>query len=311
MSVEYADRAKSSSATGDYETLAFEVTDHIALITIDSPTNKNGFNGTMRNELIAAAQRADSDDDVRVVVLTGKGRFFCPGADLTSGGTTFDYESENNVESDQAEPVQLVDGFRRDGGGQVSLAFAALRKPIITAYNGAAVGVGATFTLPTDIRIASSEAKFGFVFVRRGLVPEAASSWFLPRIVGVSRALDWSYTGRVFGVDEALAAGLISRIVEPENLLDTALEMARDIVANASAVSLGATRQLLWGMLTADSPWEAHRVDSRTVYELGQQSDVAEGVESFLEKRAASFSLTVPQDYPDFIPSFPDKDRID
>lgn len=295
----------------EYTSIDYSVEDHVAVITMDSPHNNNGFNGTLMQDLITAAERADNDDDVRAIVLTARGRFFCPGADLSSGGSSFNYEAEDHAESDSAVPAKTIEGFRRDGGGQVALAFASLRKPIISAINGAAVGVGATMTLPTDIRIAAKNARFGFVFVRRGLVPEATSSWYLPRIVGISQALEWVYTGRVFDAEEALSAGLISKIVEPEDLLSTALGLAKEIVDSASAVSLGASRQLLWGMLTAPSPWEAHRVDSRTIVELGKRADAVEGVESFLEKRPAKFSLTVPKDYPDFIPAFPDKDQVD
>lgn len=295
----------------DYATLDYEVTDRIAVITIDNPPSRNGFNGRMRDDLIAAAKRADEDDAVRAVILTGRGRFFCPGADLSGGESTFDFTSTAHAESDEAGGLPTVDGHRRDGGGQVTLAFASLRKPMITAVNGAAVGIGATMTLPTDIRIASTEARFGFVFAHRGLVPEAASSWFLPRIVGITQALDWVYTGRVFDAEEARSAGLVSRVVEPDALLETAMGMARAIVDRASAVSLGASRQLLWSMLGASSPWEAHRRDSRLIYELGQQADAREGVQSFLDKRAPEFPMTVPADYPDYLPPFPDADRID
>lgn len=295
----------------EYTTLDYEVTDRIAVITIDNPPSRNGFNGTMRDDLIAAAMRADDDDAVRAVILTGRGKFFCPGADLSSGESTFDFTSEAHAESDESGELPTVDGHRRDGGGQVTLAFASLRKPMITAVNGAAVGIGATMTLPTDIRIASTEARFGFVFAHRGLVPEAASSWFLPRIVGITQALDWVYTGRVFDAEEASSAGLVSRVVAPDELLETAMDMARAIVDRASAVSLGASRQLLWSMLGASSPWEAHRRDSRLIYELGQGADAREGVQSFLEKRAPEFEMTVPEDYPHYLPSFPDADRID
>lgn len=295
----------------EYTTLDYEVTDRIAVITIDNPPSRNGFNGTMRDDLIAAAMRADDDDAVRAVILTGRGKFFCPGADLSSGESTFDFTSEAHAESDESGELPTVDGHRRDGGGQVTLAFASLRKPMITAVNGAAVGIGATMTLPTDLRIASTEARFGFVFAHRGLVPEAASSWFLPRIVGITQALDWVYTGRVFDAEEARSAGLVSRVVAPDELLETAMDMARAIVDRASAVSLGASRQLLWSMLGASSPWEAHRRDSRLIYELGQGADAREGVQSFLEKRAPEFEMTVPEDYPHYLPSFPDADRID
>lgn len=298
-------------ASRDYATLDYEVADRIATITIDNPPSRNGFNGTMRDELIAAAKRADGDDGVRAVILTGRGRFFCPGADLSGGESTFDFTSKRHAEADEGDSRPTVDGVRRDGGGQVALAFASLRKPIISAINGAAVGIGATMTLPTDIRIASTDARFGFVFAHRGLVPEAASSWFLPRIVGITQALDWVYTGRVFDAEEARTAGLVSRVVAPDELLDTARDMARAIVDRASAVSLGASRQLLWSMLGASSPWDAHKEDSRLIFELGQAADAREGVQSFLEKRAPDFQATVPQDYPHFLPHFPDKDRID
>ena len=303
--------ADQQASAREYTTLDYEVTDRIALITIDNPPSRNGFNGTMRDDLIAAAQRADADDAVRAVILTGRGKFFCPGADLSGGESTFDFTSEKHAESDETGELPTVDGHRRDGGGQVSLAFASMRKPMITAVNGAAVGIGATMTLPTDIRIASTEARFGFVFAHRGLVPEAASSWFLPRIVGITQALDWVYTGRVFDAEEARAAGLVSRVVAPDELLETAMDMARAIVDRASAVSLGASRQLLWSMLGASSPWEAHRRDSRLIYEMGQLADAKEGVQSFLDKRAPEFEMTVPKDYPQYLPSFPDADRID
>ena len=313
--------ADAGAPARDFQTVDYEVSDRIATITIDNPPSRNGFNGTMRDDLIAAARRADEDDAVRAVILTGRGKFFCPGADLSGGGSTFDFKSSTHAEADGDGEAggagdasggrPTVAGFRRDGGGQVALAFASLRKPIISAINGAAVGIGATMTLPTDMRIASTDARFGFVFAHRGLVPEAASSWFLPRIVGITQALDWVYTGRVFDAEEARAGGLVSRVVAPEELLATAREMALAIVERASAVSLGASRQLLWSMLTASSPWEAHQQDSRLIFELGQQADAREGVESFLEKRPPQFPGTVPADYPDFLPPFPDKDRIE
>lgn len=313
--------ADAGAPARDFQTVDYEVSDRIATITIDNPPSRNGFNGTMRDDLIAAARRADEDDAVRAVILTGRGKFFCPGADLSGGGSTFDFKSSTHAEADGDGEAggagdtsggrPTVDGFRRDGGGQVALAFASLRKPVISAINGAAVGIGATMTLPTDMRIASTDARFGFVFAHRGLVPEAASSWFLPRIVGITQALDWVYTGRVFDAEEAKAGGLVSRVVAPEELQSTAREMALAIVDRASAVSLGASRQLLWSMLTASSPWEAHRQDSRLIFELGQQADAREGVESFLEKRPPQFPATVPADYPHFLPRFPDKDRIE
>lgn len=303
--------ADQQASDREYTTLEYEAIDRIAVITIDNPPSRNGFNGTMRDDLISAATQADEDDGVRAVILTGRGKFFCPGADLSGGESTFDFTSSTHAESDEAGELPTVDGYRRDGGGQVALAFASLRKPMITAVNGAAVGIGATMTLPTDIRIASTEARFGFVFAHRGLVPEAASSWFLPRIVGITQALDWIYTGRVFDAEEARAAGLVSRVVAPDELRETALDMARAIVDRASAVSLGATRQLLWSMLGASSPWEAHRRDSRLIYEMGQAADAREGVQSFLEKRPPQFEMTVPEDYPHFLPPFPDAHRID
>ena len=311
--------ADAGAPARDFQTVDNEVSDRIATITIDNPPSRNGFNGTMRDDLIAAAKRADEDDAVRAVTLTGRGKFFCPGADLSGGGSTFDFNSpthaeadgDGDAEADTSSGRPTVAGFRRDGGGQVALAFASLRKPIISAINGAAVGIGATMTLPTDMRIASTDARFGFVFAHRGLVPEAASSWFLPRIVGITQALDWVYTGRVFDAEEAKAGGLVSRVVAPEELQSTAREMALVIVDRASAVSLGASRQLLWSMLTAASPWDAHQQDSRLIYELGQQADAREGVESFLEKRPPQFPGTVPADYPHFLPPFPDKDRIE
>jgi enoyl-CoA hydratase/carnithine racemase len=242
----------------------------------------------MAGELAAAAGRADADDDVRVVLVTGSGRDFCVGADLSGGRDTF---SGARVRDRPTEgPLgEAIGGVPRDRGGVVSLAFAALRKPVVAAVKGAAVGIGATMTLPMDVRLAGESARFGFPFVRRGIMPEAASSWFLPRVVGISQAMEWVATGRVFGAEEALRGGLVSRVVPDEDLLDTARGLAREIADNTSGVAVAAARQLLWSMLGASSPWDAHRLESLTLMELGSGPDAAEGVTSFLEKRPPHF----------------------
>jgi len=267
-----------------------EVADGVCTITLHRPERLNAFTPTMMRELIEAFDQTDADDAVRAVIVTGAGRGFCAGADLGAGGRTFDYGEQRN-------PVAI-----RDGGGQVTLRIFESRKPVIAAINGPAVGVGATMTLPMDIRIASSDARFGFVFARRGIVPEAASSWFLPRLVGVSQAAEWCFTGRVFPADEALAGRLVSRVVPPDALLDTARALAREIADNTSAVSVAVTRALLWRMLGADHPMEAHKVDSRLIYQLGRSPDAAEGVSAFLEKRPARFPMRPSSDLPDAWP---------
>lgn len=280
----------------DYEEIRYEITDHVLTITLHRPEKLNAFTERMCRELIDAFDRADVDDDVRAIVVTGAGRAFCAGADLSTGGRTFDYEAQQ----------QGIDDHR-DGGGLVSLRIFELRKPVIAAINGPAVGVGVTMTLPMDIRIASSTARFGFVFARRGIVPEACSSWFLPRVVGISQALEWAYSGRVFDADEALAGRLVGRVVEPDALLPTAYALAREIADNTSAVSVALTRALMWRMLGADHPMEAHRVDSKCIYWLGRAADAREGVSSFLEKRPARFKMSPTQDMPPFYPWWPER----
>ena len=273
-----------------YEQIRYEVRDGVATITLDRPAKLNAFTARMMRELIDAFDRADADDAVRAVIVTGAGRAFCAGADLSSGGDTFDASAVDTVET------------HRDGGGQVTLRIYESIKPVIAAINGPAVGVGITMTLPMDVRIASSAARMGFVFARRGIVPEACSSWFLPRAVGISRAAEWLYTGRVFPAEEALAAGLVSRVVAPEALLETAHGIAREIADNTSAMSVALARQLLWRMLGADHPMEAHRIDSRCIYWMGGSADAREGVSAFLEKRPAHFSLRPSADMPEFYP---------
>ena len=263
-----------------------EVADGVCTITLDRPARLNAFTTTMMRELIEAFDQTDADDAVRAVIITGAGRAFCAGADLGGGGRTFDY-------GEARDPAAI-----RDGGGQVTLRIFESKKPVIAAINGPAVGVGVTMTLPMDIRIASSDARFGFVFARRGIVPEAASSWFLPRLVGVSQAAEWCFTGRVFPADEALAGRLVSRVVPPDALLDTARGLAREIADNTSAVSVAVTRALLWRMLGADHPMEAHKVDSRLIHQLGRSPDAAEGVSAFLEKRPARFPMRPSIDLP-------------
>jgi enoyl-CoA hydratase/carnithine racemase len=264
----------------DFEQIRAETADGVLTITLNRPERLNAFTETMRRELIAAFDLADADDDVRVVVVTGAGRGFCAGADLAGGGETFDWRER---QSDEGWDVP------RDGGGQVSLRIYESTKPVIAAINGPAVGVGITMTLPMDIRLAAEGAKIGFVFTRRGIVPEACSSWFLPRIVGISQAMEWVATGRVFDAAEAHAGGLVRSVHAPDALLPAAHAIAREIADNTAPVSVALGRRLLWRMLGAEHPLEAHRADSRAMYARGQSADAREGVQSFLEKRPAVY----------------------
>jgi len=275
--------------------LLFDVADGVATITLHRPEKLNAFTVTMMKELIAAFELTDGDDAVRAVIVTGAGRAFCAGADVSGGGQTFDYESQGERE---------IREFR-DGGGLVSLRIFESKKPVIAAFNGPAVGVGVTMTLPMDIRIASTNARFGFVFARRGIVPEAASSWFLPRLVGISQAAEWCYTGRIFPAEEALTGRLVSRVVAPDALLDTARGIAREIADNTAPVSVMLTSAMLWRMLGADHPMEAHKVDSKAIFERGRSADAIEGVTAFLQKRPAAFPMRPSTDMPAFYPWWP------
>jgi enoyl-CoA hydratase/carnithine racemase len=279
----------------DFEDIRYEVADQVLTITLDRPDRLNAFTPTMGRELIEAFDRADTDDDVRAIVVTGAGRGFCAGADLGAGGATFDSRER-----------QTGDDVPRDGGGRVALRIFASTKPVIAAINGPAVGVGITMTLPMDIRLAAEDAKMGFVFTRRGIVPEACSSWFLPRIVGISQALEWTTTGRVFPAQEALAGGLVRSVHPAGELLDAARELADEIVEHTSAVSVALARRLLWTMLGAAHPMDAHRADSRAMFSRGQSGDAREGVTSFLEKRPAEFPDRVSDGLPEL---FPDREE--
>jgi enoyl-CoA hydratase/carnithine racemase len=289
-----------------YKEIAYDVADNIATLTLHRPDKLNAFTGVMMAEMIDAFDKADADDAVRVVIVTGAGRAFCAGADLSAGAKTFDYAARSDrPEKAGAETNGEVDWSSeavRDGGGRLTLRIFESKKPVIGAINGAAVGVGATMQLPMDIRIASETARFGFVFARRGIVPEACSSWFLPRLVGISKAMEWCATGRVFDAHEALAGGLVSKVVKPEVLLETARTLAREIADNTAPVSIALTRQMLWRMLGADHPMEAHKIDSRAIFARGRQGDAREGVVSFLEKRPARFPDRVSKDMPVFYP---------
>jgi enoyl-CoA hydratase/carnithine racemase len=273
-----------------YQTIATEIRDRILTITLTRPDRLNAFNSTMREELLGVLDDADADDEVRAIIFTGAGRGYCAGADLGEGGSTFD----SSAKQEDAED--------RDGGGLLTLRLFECKKPVIAAINGPAVGVGITMTLPMDIRIASDKARIGFVFARRGIVPEACSSWFLPRIVGISRAMEWVATGRVFSAQEALEGRLVSRVVPAPDLLPTARGIAAEIVENTSAVSVCLSRHLLWKMLGADHPMEAHKLDSKAIRWMGRSPDAYEGVSSFLEKRKPSFSMSASEDLPEFFP---------
>lgn len=281
----------------EYTQILFDVEDHIATITLHRPDRMNAFTGTMMNEVIDAFDHTDADDDVRAVIVTGAGRAFCAGADLGGGGETF---------AKGGSDVQTDVGVPRDGGGLTSLRIYNSKKPVIGAINGASVGVGVTMTLPMDIRLASEHAKFGFVFGRRGIVPEACSSWFLPRVVGISQAVEWCYSGRVFPAQEALDGGLVRSVHAADELIPTARAIAADIAENSAPVSVALTRQMMWRMLGADHPMEAHKADSRGILERGRSADAKEGVESFLEKRAATYTNSVSNELPDLFPEWTD-----
>jgi enoyl-CoA hydratase/carnithine racemase len=277
----------------DFEQIRAELDDGVLTITLNRPERLNAWTETMGRELAVAFDRADADDDVRVVIVTGAGRGFCAGADLASGGETFDYRAQGRE-----------DEVPRDGGGRFVLRVFESTKPVIAAINGPAVGVGATMTLPMDIRLASEEARVGFVFARRGIVPEACSSWFLPRLVGISRAMEWVATGRVFGAEEALQAGLVRSVHPGGELLDAARALAREIADNTAPVSVALARRLMWTMLGAEHPMLAHRADSRAMFARGQSADAREGIASFLEKRPADFPDRVSEGLPDVFPGW-------
>ncbi|GAA0569356.1 crotonase/enoyl-CoA hydratase family protein [Actinomadura livida] len=286
-----------------YTEIEYEVRDGIATVTLNRPHKMNAFTFTMRDEMIDAFDRIDADDDVRAVVVTGAGRAFCAGADLSGGGDTFDKDKAEAVLPGEID--RLDDGTPRDGGGMVALRVARCLKPVIGAFNGAAVGVGVTMTLPMDVRLASEKARFGFVFARRGIVTEAASSWFLPRLVGIAQAMEWAATGRVFDAREALEGRLVSRVLPPDELLPAAYALAREIADNTSAVSVATIRRLMWSGLSSPSPWDAHAADSRLMAALGGGADAIEGVSSFLEKRDAAFPMRVSKDLPPEVPDWP------
>ncbi|MDQ1695951.1 MAG: hypothetical protein QOJ03_1304 [Frankiaceae bacterium] len=273
----------------DYDEIGYDVSDGILTITLHRPDQLNAFTPVMKDELCDAFDRVDADDDVRVVVVTGAGRAFCAGADLSAGGDTFDYKRRGGT----------AQGAPRDGGGLVSLRIYECRKPVVGALNGAAVGVGLTMTLPMDVRIAADTAKLGFVFTRRGIVPEAASTWFLPRLVGPSQAAEWLYTGRVFTADEALRGGLVRSVHPVGDVLDAAYALGREIADNTAPVSVALARQLMWRGLAFASPYDSHVADSRGMHLSGQAADVREGIASFLEKRPPQFPGRVSTDVPD------------
>jgi enoyl-CoA hydratase/carnithine racemase len=277
----------------EFEQITTESDQGVLTITLNRPDRLNAWTPTMGNELIAAFDAADADDEVRAIIVTGAGRGFCAGADLAGGGATFDYRQRES-----GGPIP------RDGGGRFTLRVFESTKPVIAAINGPAVGVGATMTLPMDIRLAAEEARIGFVFARRGIVPEACSSWFLPRAVGISRAMEWVATGRVFGAQEALDAGLVRSLHPAGELLDAARSLAREIADHTAPVSVALARKLMWTMLGAEHPMIAHRADSRGMFYRGQSADAQEGVTSFLEKRAPEFPDRVSDGLPDVLPGW-------
>jgi enoyl-CoA hydratase/carnithine racemase len=280
----------------DYEQIITATDAGVLTITLNRPERLNAWTATMQSELIAAVDAADADDDVRAIIVTGAGRAFCAGADLAGGEATFDWRQREQAHADAAVP--------RDGGGRFTLRVFDSTKPVIAAINGPAVGVGATMTLPMDIRLAADDARIGFVFARRGIVPEACSSWFLPRLVGISRAMEWVATGRVFSAREALEGGLVRSLHPRDELLDAARELAREIADNTAPVSVALARRMMWRMLGAEHPMLAHRADSRGMYLRGQSADAAEGIRAFLDKRPARYADRITDGLPDIMPGW-------
>jgi enoyl-CoA hydratase/carnithine racemase len=290
----------AAAALKEFTEIKLEKEDGIAILTLHRPDKMNAFTGKMMQEMIEAFDITDADDDIRVVIVTGHGdRAFCAGADLSSGAKTFDYDKRS---SDGEAGRTASEDIQRDGGGRVTLRIFNSLKPVIGAINGAAVGIGVTMQLPMDIRLASDNARFGFVFNRRGINPEAASSWFLPRLVGIQQALDWCFTGRIFPAQEALDAGFVKAVYPQAELLDKAKELAREIADNTAAVSTTLTRHMMWRMLGASHPMEAHIVDSAAIYSRGKTEDAREGVMSFLEKRKPTYPVKVSDGMPSFFP---------
>ena len=277
-----------------YDQIKYEISDRILTITLDRPERLNAYTIQMCNDIISALDRAEADDNGRAIIVTGEGRAFCTGKDLKDRDQAFNYSATSSEN-------------HRDSGGLLALRIFELKKPVIAAINGPAVGIGITMTLPMDIRIASTDAKMGFVFTRRGIVNEACSGWFLPRIVGIAQALEWVTTGRVFSAQEALTGGLVSKVVPPEELLNTARAIALDIAQNTAPVSVALARQLLWRMLEAGHPMESHKLESRLIHWLGQQPDAIEGVTSFLDKRKPNYSMSPDKDMPEFYPWWPER----
>ncbi|MDO8704347.1 MAG: enoyl-CoA hydratase-related protein [Sulfuricaulis sp.] len=283
------------TASPNFETLLWQRSGPVLTLTLNRPQAMNAMTKTMRRELCHALDLADADDAVRAVVFTGNGRAFCAGFDLSGGAESFDPAHQ---------PAEEDPG--RDGGGMLALRLFASKKPLIAAVNGAAVGIGASMLLPMDIRIASTEARIGFVFARRGIVPDACASWFLPRVVGISRALEWSLSGRLLPAAEAAAGGLLREVCAPEQLLERAQALAHEIVDHAAPVSVALTRQMMWRMLGADHPMQANRIESEAIADRGASADAREGVASFLEKRAPQFSCRVSTDMPAAYPWWQD-----
>ena len=280
-----------------FNSLETSVKNKILTICFNRPEKMNTFSGELLKEIFEALDIAEKDDEIRAVIFTGSGKAFCAGADLSSGEDTFDMSDKKNSSD-----------VKRDTGGILTLRLFNFKKPLIAAINGAAVGVGVTMTLPMDVRISSDKAKFGFVFAKRGIVPEACSSWFLPKIVGISNALQWCLSGRIFQPQEALEKGLVSEITNEDDLLKRAEEIAADFVNATSSISVTLIRQMLWKMLGADHPMDAHKIDSRGVYYLGKSGEASEGVLSFLEKREPNFPGKVSKDLPEFYPWWDEKD---
>ncbi|MBL6688100.1 MAG: crotonase/enoyl-CoA hydratase family protein [Pseudomonadales bacterium] len=275
----------------NYEQILYEKAGPVLTLTLNRPDKLNAYTAQMQTEMIHALDAADADDEIRAIIVTGAGRGYCAGADLSGGGNTFNNDAPGRT-----------GGLRRDGGGVLTLRLFECLKPIISACNGPAVGVGATMQCAMDIRLASEDARYGFVFSKRAVVPEACSSWFLPKIVGIQQALEWTFSGRVFNAAEALQGGFVRSVHKANDLLPAAVDLAHEFAESTSPVSVALIRQMMWKMLGADHPMEAHKIDSRGIYYRGKSADAIEGVESFLEKRAPSFPGKVSTDMPEYFP---------